>query len=99
MVEIEFNLGKLDDAAKWLSNVYVYSMGPVAFAITYEKHPTLEKQAEHKFIAKSTMKSDEVVILLPESFARDYFDNTTANVYRIEEEGHDAILIISEKKA
>jgi Tfp pilus assembly protein FimT len=98
MVDIEFHIGAVD-ATKWANGVFVYSMGDDAFSVTFKKNEALEKQAEHKFAAKSISKDGDVIVFLPDAFARDYFENRNATLYQIGGGVEEAILVLCEPKA
>jgi hypothetical protein len=95
--DIDLPLGTLV-GSEWVGDVYVYTMGEAMLAITKEKNQTLESKSESKFKATAKTEEGQVKIPLPEGLARHYLWERKGQLYLIEHEGKDAILLIAEEE-
>ena len=96
---IELPLGSLVKPEAWGTKVYVYEIDVNDFAITREKLATLESTSPRKFDAKAVVKDGEIRVALPAEFARQYLWERKAQLYLIDAQGKDVVLVASEPES
>jgi hypothetical protein len=99
MSTIDLPLGELVKAGTWGEKVYVYEIDVNDFAITKEKLATLESSSPRKFEAKAVVKDGEIRVALPAEFARQYLWERKAQLYLIDAQGKDVVLVASEPES